>query len=123
MKERTLRRAQLISPFGVGALVDISGESFLIKSIDKWIPAPRKSVDLDRLSLKLAGKKLRCFEDVASRGKEQFLRVERFPRWYHCSRCKNLRFITREEDESSGGATPQCRRKGCETMKCRQCDS
>ena len=34
--ERTVRRSQTITPFGVGAIVDMLGESFVAEDISRW---------------------------------------------------------------------------------------
>ena len=34
--DRSIRQGQLVSPFGVGAIVDIGSESFAIADISMW---------------------------------------------------------------------------------------
>ena len=36
MVERRLRRAQALSPSGVGAIIDILGESFVAEDTSRW---------------------------------------------------------------------------------------
>ena len=36
MEYKTIRRSQYISPFGVGAIYDFSGESMIAVDIKKW---------------------------------------------------------------------------------------
>lgn len=95
-----LRRAQTIQPFGVGALVDFQGESFLVQSIDRWRDEPPKRVAMKRLEQAVGGKLLLSFDEAGGtkRSKDQSLSLYRFPRWYHCSRCGHLRFIDRAYD-------------------------
>jgi hypothetical protein len=124
-----LRRAQTIQPFGVGAIADFSGESFLVSSIDTWnrgAPTHKNEVSMPRLEQIIGGKKLRTFSGLgtSSYGRDtEYLRVSRFPRWYHCPRCKHLRFVHYAEDkenfdqESGELATPTCNKPVCRNQK------
>ena len=42
MSDRTLRRAQTLTPFGVGAVFDIVGESFVAEDTTRWYGRPHK---------------------------------------------------------------------------------
>lgn len=85
----TLRRVQTLSPFGMGAVVDISGESFAIADQKLWSKQePHDIVRLKRLEEKLRVDYFRTapaapeLKDISndSRG----LPAVRFPRWHFC---------------------------------------
>jgi len=50
--DRKIRRTQYITPFGVGAILDIGQESFVAEDISKWGKAGEK-IELKRLSTRL----------------------------------------------------------------------
>ena len=61
---RSIRRAQAVSPYGVGALITLEGQGFLMNSIDKWPSIPPKIIRLSRLSKAIGGNvQLRSFDD------------------------------------------------------------
>ena len=88
--ENKIRRAQTIQPFGVGSILDIDGEAFVVNDIFNW-KTPNKRVKLQRLEESLGFKKLWSFSDFEH--EQESLTVTRFPEWYHCPNCDNLRQI------------------------------
>jgi len=99
-----IRRAQTIQPFGAGSIIEIDGESYIIKDINLW-RRPTKRITLDRLTPILPGKALLSFQD--STCKNEYIPLDRFPSWYHCSSCNHLRKISWQE--SSPVKCKQCR--------------
>jgi len=89
--QKKIRRAQTIQPFGVGSIIDIDGESFVVNDISEW-KRPSQIVELERLN-KILGyqKKLLSFSNFENN--EESVTVSRFPEWYHCSKCNNLQQI------------------------------
>ena len=99
-----IRRAQLISPFGVGAMsVLVGGSSVLAAGLDHWFAGENVELDdfkLDewRLSQRLAVSHFRLPPDYrtsSGRGQQEpNLRLTvpflRFPRWSFCPYCKRL---------------------------------
>ena len=94
---RPIRRGQLISPFGVGALVDFRGdESLMTAGLDAWPQAkeqcpPEWRVQEERLQGRLGVNHFRLPPDFRepSPGVQypnQFIPFVRFPRWHYCSR-------------------------------------
>lgn len=84
------RRSQLVTTYGVGAIIAIEDESFMVSGLDHWeatdqelwIHEPR----LERLC------SVRHFVLPAASGdeKKDDIPVTRFPRWYSCSECGEL---------------------------------
>ena len=94
---RPIRRAQLISPFGIGALVDFRGdESLMTAGLDEWPFAndecpPDWLVQEERLQARLNTTHFRLPPEhrEPSQGVEhanQFIPYVRFPRWHYCPR-------------------------------------
>lgn len=84
------RRSQLVTTYGVGAVIAIEDESFMVQGLDHWdatdqdlwIHEPR----LERFC------HVRHFVLPAASGddKKDDIPVTRFPRWYSCSECGEL---------------------------------
>ena len=92
---RPIRRGQLISRFGVGALVDFRGdESLMTAGLDEWPFAneecPREwLVQEERLQTRLNVTQFRLPPEYREPGKEiqhanQYIPFVRFPRWHYC---------------------------------------
>jgi len=109
--EKKVRRSQLIQPFGVGSIVDINGEGFIVKDINHWHGQPANPLILDRLQKMLGGKQLKSFSD--NPGQNEKAVVKRFPQWYHCPSCGHLESISFQHDRQTAGATPTCGNPQC----------
>ena len=94
---RPIRRGQLITPFGVGALVDFRGdESLMTAGLDEWSFAKEECpldwlVKEERLQARLKVTHFRLPPDFREPGREiqfpnQHIPFVRFPRWHYCPR-------------------------------------
>ena len=92
---RPIRRGQLISPFGVGSLVDFrNDESLMTAGLDAWPHAKRNCPDdwlvrEERLESRLGVSQFRLPPDFREPGPgvelaNQFIPFVRFPRWHYC---------------------------------------
>jgi hypothetical protein len=100
---RKIRRMHTIYPFGVGALKEIAGESFIACDISRWGVRGTRLLGVDRLLRGFGVSELR----TAEAGKNsQPLSFYRFPEWHFCEvkNCRALRQATTEEQEDA----PQC---------------
>ena len=95
--QRPVRRGQLISPFGVGALVDFRGdESLMTAGLDEWPFALEECPDdwlvqEERLQARLGVSHFRFPPDFRDPGPgvqnaNQHIPFVRFPRWHYCPR-------------------------------------
>jgi hypothetical protein len=100
-----VRRTQLISPFGVGAMVDFPGdESWMTAGLDAWPDAheecsPDWRVTEERLQQLLGVTHFRLppeYRDHGSGLDHTGLRVPfvRFPRWHYCMRCGEMQYMS-----------------------------
>ena len=95
--QKPIRRGQLISPFGVGSLVDFRGdESLMTAGIDEWPFALEECPDdwfvqEERLQARLGVSHFRLPPDFRDPGQgvqyaNQHIPFVRFPRWHYCPR-------------------------------------
>lgn len=87
-----IRRSQVITTYGPGALVAIDDESFMVTGIDSWFDGaiPDEGIIHEPRLESLLG--VTCFVLPPSGGSESSrdIPVVRFPVWYSCSDCRRL---------------------------------
>lgn len=106
---RMTRLSQTISPFGVGAILDIGGESLIAADISEWPFSRTSRIESRRLELSLGVNELRSPPSVPSYPSTRTpgLYYRRFPGWLFCQDCRRMhRFTARDET----GAAPRCAR-------------
>lgn len=103
--KKPVRRVALVSPWGVGSMVDFPGdESLMTAGLDAWphaleeCPADWK-VDEERLQQRLGVDHFRLPPDFRTPGAGVSLPLQRvpfvrFPQWHYCPMCGNLRKLT-----------------------------
>lgn len=100
------RRSQLVTTYGVGSIIAIEDESFMVSGLDQWVSDDQDlwihEPRLERL------RRVRHFVLPAASGddKRKDIPVSRFPRWYSCSECGELdqhRRLSTSTDESECG--------------------
>jgi hypothetical protein len=95
---KPVRRTQLISPFGIGAMVDFPrDESLMIAGLDAWHWAkencpPELLITEERLQARLGVRAFRLPIDHREPGEgirnaNLNIPAARFPRWHYCHRC------------------------------------
>src|SRR5689334_12522273 len=101
--QRPVRRAQLISTFGIGSMVDLpKDESLMVAGLDVWpyaheaIPDDWK-VPEERLAGRLRVEELRLPPDfregVGAQHRGLKIPSVRFPRWHYCPRCGDMELV------------------------------
>ncbi|MFI6626171.1 DrmB family protein [Streptomyces sp. NPDC050528] len=108
---RKVRRTQTITPFGVGGIIDLQGESFVAADIRSWGGHGEK-VESPRLARKLGVQSFRS-APVVPPGKMEFVSkvgpvYARFPRWLFCPHCRIMTFWRSEMEQKD--KQPSCRR-------------
>lgn len=110
MSSGSMRRAQLVSPFGVGAMsVLVNGTSVITAGLDHWYDVEDiRTLELEeyqehdwRLEARLRVKEFRLPPDYRyqsngtdARNVKLTVPVLRFPRWSFCMYCKRLKLST-----------------------------
>ena len=93
---KPVRRAQLISPFGVGAMIDFPGDDALMTAgLEAWPHSdmdcpPEWKVEEERLSKRLGVDHFRLPPDFRDKDVDpsyvrQYIPFIRFPRWHYCA--------------------------------------
>ena len=108
-QKRTFRSSQLISPFGVGAIVDLAGESLVNMDITKWPAGDCAVLAANNLS-RVLGKEIRRPPTDEKIGAIPFTR---FPKWLFCPSCRNLNHINITTDKVSYFDPPTCKNPKC----------
>ncbi|MFI8997903.1 DrmB family protein [Streptomyces sp. NPDC053542] len=85
-----VRRSQMVTTYGVGAMIAVDNESFVVAGLDTWDVSEAPEVLERRLARIL---RVRAFRQPPApdpdRGKDG-VRVRRFPEWYSCPKCSVL---------------------------------
>lgn len=96
---RKVRRMHTIYPFGVGAVKEIEGESFVACDISRWRDGGVRLLGVDRLLRTFNLTELRMADASKDANGTPFYR---FPEWHFCEEraCRRLRQMTLDEQES-----------------------
>ncbi|MFI6867261.1 DrmB family protein [Nocardia sp. NPDC050406] len=104
----SVRRAQLITTYGVGALVAFENGSYIVCGLDDWTLHDTRTIEEPRLAGILGVDNFRLPPAPAKEAGDG-IKVRRFPRWYSCAKC--LRLAPFSEFNSPKG-----------TIRCAECD-
>lgn len=107
-----VRRAQLITTYGVGSIVAVGSESFMIAGIDRWpdLRGDERLLNEPRLQrqLRVDGFRLPPSSDSDSRGD---VPVVRFPLYQSCPKCDRLATAKAFGVKGSPAKCRQCERE------------
>ena len=104
---RSARLSQTISPFGVGAILDIRGESLMAADISLWPVQFTSRIVSRRVEERLGVAELRSPPSTASTPsmKSPAVDYRRFPGWLFCQNCRRMHQMTMTEET---GRPPRC---------------
>ena len=102
----TVRRTQLITTYGVGAILPVESESFIIAGLDNWKPRPEDLVDEPRLCSLLGVSRL--YSPPGGEG-GSMVPIARFPEWVYCPKCTRLDKFWRLADKVDDRYVNKCR--------------
>ncbi|MFE9824308.1 DrmB family protein [Streptomyces sp. NPDC005791] len=85
-----IRRAQLITTYGVGAMIAVENESFLIRGIDSWDISEAPFISEPRLARQLGVSGFRMPPAPDADSARDGVRAVRFPEMYSCPHCHQL---------------------------------
>jgi hypothetical protein len=81
-----IRRSQLITTYGIGSIIAVEDESYMVAGIDRWEPGP-PNLHEPRLERRL---RVNGFRVPPASDSDPDIPVVRFPTWAHCPSCKRL---------------------------------
>lgn len=113
-----VRQAQTVLPFGVGAVLDIQGESFVAAGIEAWPYKGKTPVASERLAARLGVTGFfaapHTLNDRYDKAEQPGAPYVRFPGWLFCGACRTMVRFLREDERpgeppvcSSCGAAPR----------------
>ncbi len=110
-KVRLVRRSQTLSPFGVGAILDIEGESFVAVDAMRWGQHGERLSE-PRLQRVLNVRELRAAPPApepawSASPSTPGVPYRRFPRWLFCGSCRRMTHLT---GTLHAEETPRCGR-------------
>ncbi|MGW5000009.1 DrmB family protein [Streptomyces hydrogenans] len=92
----SVRRAQMITTYGVGSLIAVDNESFIVSGIDgahrSWQLDEAPVIHEHRLARVLGVRHFRL-PPASGEGSRDGVRVRRFPLWHSCPQCKSLQHV------------------------------
>lgn len=103
--KREIRAGTIAGAAGVGAVIDVGTESFIIPGVGMWPQASLRVITLPRLSGRLR-KILKTPSD-----QKPVLKVQRFPRAMFCEKCRKVTFWRTEMERE--GKEPACPQHRC----------
>jgi hypothetical protein len=105
---RKTRLSQTISPFGVGAILDINGESLMAVDISRWPLERTERIKSRRLEESLGVAELRSPPSVPSYPSKNTPGIDykRFPGWLFCQDCRRMH---RMRPHQESGDAPTCK--------------
>lgn len=109
MAKRSIRQGQLVSPFGVGAIIDIGQESFVMVDISRWKGEKTRLIQDSHLERKLK----RAIKAPIAKDDVEPVAIHRFPRWHFCPRCRLMRMVTGHDDQANDYQVPHCMNPKC----------
>ena len=101
---RVIRRSQVVAPFGVGAIIDIGQESFIVADISRWPGQSMRTVRDSHLE-KAIGRPIKA--PIAS-AETPSVAVYRFPEWHFCPKCRSMIRLGRDASDAVPRCTPPC---------------
>ncbi|GAA2999335.1 DUF1998 domain-containing protein [Streptomyces lactacystinicus] len=106
-----VRRAQAITTYGVGSLIAVEQESFIVSGIDnaeqQWPRDESPVIHEPRLARVLGVKRFRL-PPASGDDSRDGLRVRRFPLWHHCPECHALDHVGRFNSPPGKNECAEC---------------
>ncbi|GAA3895325.1 DUF1998 domain-containing protein [Sphingomonas limnosediminicola] len=111
MAKPTVRSAQLISPFGVGSLCEVDGQSLFVRGTGSW----ERGFNLEDINVTSLAQRLRPKKLKRPRIS---IAVTRFPRWHFCPECRQMTFWSYQRDKDERRDDGSLPRPTCGTGDC-----
>ncbi|MEU9439789.1 DUF1998 domain-containing protein [Streptomyces sp. NPDC048304] len=103
-----IRRAQLITTYGVGAMIAVENESFLVRGIDSWDISEAPFISEPRLARQLGVSGFRLPPAPTPNLAQDGVRAVRFPDMYSCPECKQLQLFRKFNSPAGKAECASC---------------
>ena len=119
-KERRIRKSQLVSTFGVGAIMEFPSDTLMHAGLDAWTIGDEQEIIDDRLAKRLGVKTF--FEPIQAPEKSipgGTIPFVRFPLWHVCPRCRTMHKINwndRTLHKCNAKVNPRSGGQSCESL-------
>jgi hypothetical protein len=84
------RRSQLVTTYGIGAIIAIEDESFMVAGLDRWDASDQELWIHEPRLERHCGVRHFVLPPASGDEKRDDIPVIRFPRWYSCSSCGDV---------------------------------
>lgn len=111
-RQKSIRTSQLITPFGVGAVVELGGESFTCKDTRYWPVESCLELADNHLS-RLLGLKIRQPPTKGMSSNPGAVPFSRFPAWLFCPTCRLMHRYTASMEKANEHKAPTCGDPAC----------
>jgi hypothetical protein len=91
MARKAIRRTQLITPCGIGSMIDFPGQTLMLAGLDVWPDQPACEIQDDRLARRLGVEYFRAPPALREGQRGAPLPFVRFPLWHFCPRCRTMK--------------------------------
>lgn len=95
MTNARVRKSQLLAPFGIGAMLDLPEEALMLMGLENWPSGSNTIIKDARLGRRLKVSHFRepttTDEEAHQIADDRVMHFTRFPRWYFCSRCRQMK--------------------------------
>lgn len=116
----TARASSVITPFGVGAIMDLTEGTFMTVSCDKWDKKKLTTIHDERLEKILKVKEFKSpITKSLDKGDSIQIPLVHFPKWMFCPKCRKFKSI---EEWQSEYKRKNSRPKDMENLRCPDCN-
>ncbi|UGQ13487.1 DUF1998 domain-containing protein [Yinghuangia sp. ASG 101] len=90
-----IRRAQVVTTYGVGSMIAVDNESFVVAGLDTWDVSRTRTLWEPRLTRATGVHEFKLPPAVDSENARDGLRAARFPQLYSCPECRELQYYSK----------------------------
>lgn len=103
-----VRRSQLVTTYGVGSMIAIDNESFIVTGLDSWNVSESREIFERRLAHILGVRSFRLPPTPDPDRGTDGVRVRRFPDYYSCPKCNALQPFFKFNSPASKASCQEC---------------
>ncbi|WAL72564.1 DUF1998 domain-containing protein [Kitasatospora sp. YST-16] len=105
-----IRRAQAITTYGVGSMIAVDNESFVIAGLDTWDVSRTRTLWEPRLTRVTGAQEFKLPPAVDPAEARDGVRAARFPQLYSCPECRELQYYSKFNPPRNKAVCGSCER-------------